>query len=198
MSLLTRSQFKTLFNIVDTDTSHDAQIDLLLGMVQDEIETYLGFHIDAADYTEYYNGTGNTFLRLKNIPIVSLTSVVFDAQATTTTTVLGTQFVIDSPVGMISFKPNTTLVPGYFACGTQNILATYRGGYESGTIPPQLTMAASMLVKAFMLQADPKAQFNQEKLDQWARARGNLLNLYALQNAAAKMILDRFKVVRYV
>ncbi len=78
MALTSRDNVKLLLSIATADTSKDALLDLLIAEADVIIENYLDRRIEQATYTEFYGGSGDERLFLKNYPVTSITSIHLD------------------------------------------------------------------------------------------------------------------------
>ena len=76
------------------------------------------------DYTEYYDGEGDSYLFVKNFPINSIDEIASDSDW-----VWGTDTVIDSSDYRLVEK-NYIAYKSYFNPGLQNIKITYNAGYS--------------------------------------------------------------------
>lgn len=113
-----------------------AQITALILQVDGLIQNYCGWHILAKDYTnKKYNGNGTTTIDLEAYPLISVTSVTMDGE------VITPLIVTSDDEGYLVTNDASS-----FTKGTNNIIATYRAGFENATIPSELTYAATYLV----------------------------------------------------
>ncbi len=161
MSLISLAAYKTIYGI--TDTSNDLALTALIPMAEDWIIRYLTYNPFLSTYAEYYNGTGNNFIRLNAKPIVSISSIVINPYALNPTTITGTNFIYDQN-SIVYFSPQYQQFPSVFPQGNLNILANYTAGYSLANIPQSMKLAVSLLVNRSLSQTDPNRLINSEKL----------------------------------
>jgi hypothetical protein len=76
MALCKLDDVKVMLNISPSDTSHDDKLNLMIKQASAEIEAYLGYRLQRADYTEELHAVNcRQLLQLNNFPIQSVTSV---------------------------------------------------------------------------------------------------------------------------
>jgi len=117
-----------------------------------------------ADYTETRNGTGENFIVVNNVPINSLTKIVF--KSSTDSTVLGANFLFDPEVGEIRWKKynlvDTIDSYGYFPAGFRNIELHYSGGFAA--IPELIQQVCAQVVIQLFNREDADFQLTQDRL----------------------------------
>lgn len=196
--LITLAEYKAFMGLDTSDTAHDTQLNALIAAVADEFDRYLGFGIIRANHNDVMNGTGNNFLRLKNIPIFSITSIIIDYNSPSATTFGSDDFISNPANGLVYFNPNSTTsgLPGYFPCGNLNILASYAAGWEQADVPQQLKRAAANMIYRIQNSLSPSA-IADIKLDQYAQ-KSNVVDINQALFDDVRRILDRYKVVRFI
>lgn len=113
-----------------------AQLNALILQVDGIIQNYCGWHILAKDYADKkFNGSGLTSLDLQAYPLISVTEVTMDGEDITSL-VVGAD-----DEGYLVTNDDST-----FAKGTNNIVVTFRAGFENAAIPAELTYAATYMV----------------------------------------------------
>lgn len=76
MTLCSLTDVKTLLNISETDESQDAKLTLLIKKASAEIESFLGYSLAMADYTEELHAVNcRQLLQLNHFPLRSVASV---------------------------------------------------------------------------------------------------------------------------
>jgi Phage gp6-like head-tail connector protein len=77
--IVSLSEFKTYLGI--TDNSQDSLLQLLLDSAQSSVESFTGrkFEADLTDITEIFDGNAQKEIFLNKYPIISLTSVDYNA-----------------------------------------------------------------------------------------------------------------------
>jgi uncharacterized phiE125 gp8 family phage protein len=146
MALTTMTKLKAHLKIsADTD---NALLAVLVIAAQKLIEKYCGCKFDAADYTEYYDGTGEQDLYLNNRPVNSVASLYIDlerAYGSDSLLVAETDYTIYKNEGRVRILSLLTNVayqnPGRIPVGEKAVKVTYNAGYAS--IPEDLELAAN-------------------------------------------------------
>jgi hypothetical protein len=200
--LITLAEYKTFYPSGNTD----AVVNAMIPVVADIIDTYIDWHLIVNDYTETYDATGNNFLRLKNKPINSITSVTFYYNMMNPVTYDNTFFIIDRqpltpPSGMI--YPNKAIstpkpVPFWFDGGWQSVQVVYNAGYTVANVPAQLKWAAALLINRQILQSQGNQLLSSMTLDQYSETVANGDILSSPDNNDIVRILNRWKSVRYI
>lgn len=194
--LLTLAEYHSLMGVATSDTSKDVQIEALIAAVDNEITTYLGYAVTTATFTETLNGTGATFLRLRNIPITSITTVTLDYNLSTATSYDGSNFIYNSQ-GLVYFKPSVVTLPGYFDVGVMNVQVVYTAGYAVADVPQAIKLAACLMVQRSMDITNP-ANMNSFKLDQYSQET-KVVSINDAKQADIRRILDGlFKKVVFI
>ena len=80
MALTTLDAVKIALGIPPTDTSQDARLTQLMAQVEALIRGYLRRQLDQGAFTEYPEGRHTPFLRLREYPVQSITSVKIDSE----------------------------------------------------------------------------------------------------------------------
>jgi hypothetical protein len=105
-------------------------------MVEGMIRQHTGLNklaITEATYTDTKSGDNSTFMRLKNSPITSVTSVTIDGVSVSLSDVYVGEYFIQ-------------LETGVFTYGTRNVVIVYTAG--GGTVTPDIRMAAAEMIVA--------------------------------------------------
>ncbi len=196
--LISLSEYKAFYGI--TSTSTDDQINEIIPSVQAEIDNYLGFNTLTTAYSEVYNGTGNTFFRLKNKPISSLTSIILGYQTLTPVTFASSQFIFDATQAVIYPNPAATApAPNYFPVGNQNIQVNYSAGWAPASVPQDIKRAAAMVIRRFLTFTINSLLNNSKTVGDVTIASGrNWLDLNDVMWADARRILDNYRTLRYI
>lgn len=151
MALFTSAELKDQLGI--TGSAHDTFIDALVTNVSLMVARYCNriaqdgtsaLELNASDATEYYDGSGETGLRVKRYPITTVTSVHIDADRDfgAETLVAATDYVSDRH-GFLRYLPQESTgfaTISFWPKGIQNVKVIYKGGY--GTIPGDLKQGA--------------------------------------------------------
>lgn len=142
--LITLNEYKVFNGITDADIDRDNMLSSIISGWSLSVENYLDIGIASATRTEYYNGNGSNFINLNHYPVISITSITFDAQGEEPEVIAGSNFVVREDMGTVKFKPTSTNQRS-FSAGWQNIKVIYVAGYA--TTPADIKMAMFRLVK---------------------------------------------------
>jgi hypothetical protein len=117
-----------------TSDVDDVNLQRAISATSAQIESFCSRKFTAADYVERYDGTGKPTLTLRQYPIISVTSVAINGYA-----IIAGDPTVPIPTGFFVRQPRTlVLATQSFSLGIQNILISYRAGFEPGTIPADL------------------------------------------------------------
>lgn len=129
MALCTLDQVKAHFGFGD-NAQDEVELERLITVAQELIESYCGRKFDEATFTEYYNGDGTDLLFVKNYPIISVTSLHDDSSGRT----FGADTLID-PTGYAVIDSNRIqLFTSLFAEEVNNVKIVYVAGYSDATV----------------------------------------------------------------
>ncbi len=150
MSTVTLAQVKTFLNI--SSTTNDAQVQAFIDSAEAMWAKRVGPIATSTTYDERYNG-GAEFIMLRNIPVLSVTTVVesFGSNWSKTLTQQnpdsGSGSAYDYSIDLVSGKliRRAVGVAVPFVWGTQNIHVTYVAGFA--TAPADIVEAISLLVQ---------------------------------------------------
>lgn len=132
-ALVTLEEVREYFGWTSTNTDNDNFIESLINYTSDLFENYCEVdNFKSTSVTEYYDGEGEKYLFLNNIPIVSITSIYDDVNW-----VWGEDTIVASTDYRIVNK-NYIVGLNEFTEGDQNIKVSYTYGYA--TIPGDLKM----------------------------------------------------------
>lgn len=188
MALSTRTSVKTHLGIPQSDTTEDNALDQWLAGASALIKRYLGGQqLEQATYTEYYQGLGTNQLRLRQRPVISITSIYLDTDgyygqgttpypaATLLTAGLDYALVPDQPDGTSSrsgiverlngtwpagWKRTRGMLGAAITPGLGNLKITYVAGYA--TIPADIELATNKLVALIRREAQAGAALTGE------------------------------------
>ena len=117
----------------------------LIEVASELIEKYCNRTFASATYTEKLNGNNDSFIIIRNPPIVSITNVKFIDQATgDEETVLGAEFTFEPKLGTIywnQYSESSSPFNGSFPEAQQNITVKYIGGFSDIPMPIQAVCA---------------------------------------------------------
>lgn len=117
-----------------TNDLDDVNLQRAISATSAQIESFCSRKFSATDWIERYDGNGKPTLTLKHFPIISVTSLVVDGYAIPAADPLSS-----FPVGYLIRPQRTLTLPTqFFRYGYQNILVSYRAGFEPGSIPADL------------------------------------------------------------
>ncbi len=196
--LISLTEFIAMNGDADASVGMDNQILAIIPAIDQWINTYLGFTVIEQTLTEVYDGTGNTFLRLRHPHVSDIDSVTFDYQGPFPTTIDGNNFIVNARTGMISKKRSSSTIVPAFEQGEQNIQVVYTAGWDSASVPQDIKLAASMLISATIESLEEDHLLSGETWDQHSVSFGALIPLIDKLSANAKQILDRYKPVKFI
>jgi hypothetical protein len=144
MSFTTVAAVTTFLN-KETLTAFETNIvSMLIPFVDGVINNYCGTNLLSTDYVEKrFDGTGGDTLDLGVYPINTVTSVKFREDATTFTDVT-TSCYFENNDGLLRLDEYADVTT--FTSGTRNVFVTFNAGYVDGSVPSDLSYAASYLV----------------------------------------------------
>lgn len=138
----------------DLSSAEKLKVDAILYAGTELIEKYCNRTFALTTYTsEKHSGDGHNELYVKNVPLVSVTSVVVRWGDTTEDddTYTSNYFEIDVATGRISFSDfnvtgtDTLTSPGCFEIGFNNLFVTYVAGFATVPAPVQVVLADFVL-----------------------------------------------------
>lgn len=147
--LATLAQLKIRLGIATDVTTNDAELTEILTAAGKEFETYCGREFEITNRVDFFSGSGNTFLKLKSWPVVSVAEIK-----------IATDYNFDSAAALVNNTDYRLLNSGQ--CGNvyryegwpytpDSIRVTYLAGFvpAGGTVgvgetavPPELAQAA--------------------------------------------------------
>lgn len=164
--ITTSSPYLQLLDYPNLTSEEQARVSAVITASSEYLEKYLNRTILATTYAEVHSGDNDEYLILKQLPINSLTSVVF--RSSINTTVAGTNFEYDSGSGELRWKTyaiTTADFLNYFPKGFNNIVVNYNAGYSSIPTPLQL-LVAEMVMETFDKNLLPNG-IQKEKIGQY-------------------------------
>ena len=120
-----------------TATTTDALLSSLITEVSTLAQTYIGYAVLSANYSETFDGAGQRAITLGTTPVISVSGVQIGTQSIPQATDLVSPGYVATPKG-ISFR-NV-----WVQAGVQNIQVSYVAGYS--VVPPDLEMSVIDLV----------------------------------------------------
>ena len=140
-TLITLQDYKTFSGI--SNNNDDAKLSVILALVQEFVETYCARHFIKATYTEQVSDqTGLLFLR--NLPLVSVTSVSYIDIAKESVSMAATEYIAYLEEGSIELYDYATKVSPQVLAIHKPFTVTYVGGFTE--TPPTLKLAIMELV----------------------------------------------------
>jgi uncharacterized phiE125 gp8 family phage protein len=161
-ALISLQEAKEYLGIDNATTTQDAILSALLNGIGEWVSKFLGRNLVQATYTEYYDGDGADELMLKNVPIVSVTSVYVDALRAfgSDTLIASSNYIVKKAVGILK----AWQLFGFWTHGDANIKVTYVAGYTTsfsgGTMPHNIRLAVKRILERQYLHG-----FTHRKLD---------------------------------
>lgn len=191
---VTLSQVKTALSVT-TSTAYDANLADIIDMASDSIRDHCGRLFRLQGYTETKPGDGSQYLKLKNIPIVEVTSVTLRGDAITDyeiadrdagllfrelgwewTVAAGTYTLVDYPIpDGDMFKFSVVHAAGYRMPGNSSAVATSTAAVIK-LLPKRINKAALVTVVSWF-----KGQNRDEDIK--SKKVGPLTISWAMSNA---------------
>lgn len=212
MSFTSLSVLKRHLDIESNDLTQDARLEQMRQQSEQAVLTYLNRNsLERVTYTEYYDGNGLTKLVLRNIPVVSITSIYEDrnggyygdavsAFPTSSLLTAGVDYVLQrdgkSPEvgksGMVirigSVWPALSeriygLLAGDSVNGIGNVKITYIAGYAS--VPSDISLAVYQFIGELLGTAKTGGALQRERLDYYSYDRGTIdMSTFGMSGAA--------------
>jgi len=159
---------------IEETTDLDVLLEKLIKRKQAVMERYIGYPIEAADYTEKYDGNGENFLFLRKIPVNSVSQLKIDTS------------VINSAYYKVLGEEGILYCSLRFTKGVRNIEVQFNAGYE--IVPEDLKDACIQLVCAeyvftqIMVAGVESKENKIEKKRELEKDAYRILDLYRLPN----------------
>jgi hypothetical protein len=149
-AFVTLAQAKGYLKIPLLDLTQDSIVEFFVNASSDLMESEMDRKIKSQSLTEYYDGKINNILMLKEYPIVSISSVKFDASGQFS----GSETTVPSTDYGITDDNNSLYYRGYFPAGYKNIQVIYTAGYA--TVPMDLQNACLWAVMYYYQMRENK------------------------------------------
>ena len=187
-SLVSLSDYKTIANI--SGTADDARLTIILSAASTFFRRWCGRNEDTgfntATWTEFYDGTGEESIQLREWPITSITSAQLVDDAGALTTLASTDYRVNLKTGVLSMLgttlgrkwveagvngiPTTNFEPSpQWPEGIQNVKVIYVGGYS--TIPSDIQLVVCQMVDTSLAQAGGNRGMQSESIGQYSYSR---------------------------
>lgn len=139
--LITVASAKTHLGI--DNTTFDTVLDALVTRVSGLIERYCDRTFASTAYTEDYDGDGSDAILVRQVPIISVSSVHDDQDRdfTDATLIAAADYYVDKPKGMVK------LIGGRFGVGVGNVRVAYTAGFAA--TPDLVALACAELVSFY-------------------------------------------------
>lgn len=197
MALVTLSGLKDYLGI--ETTTEDGFLNAVIPGVEAALKRLIGFEIEAQNsLTEYYAGNNSNFLRLRETPVRSVTSVFVDpsgawgqyaggfAASTQLTAGLDYYLRMDGPLGLTSASGTLVrlgnrvwpgkvvnevgLLTNYKVAGEGNIKVVYNSGFE--TIPADIVLAVYQICAQIRLARQTGMNIQSESFEDYSYSLG--------------------------
>lgn len=162
-ALTTLATLKIYLGIAVSDTTSDELLSLLINSVSSIAESYCDRSFNKqTGLTEQYDGSGNSWLYPKTLPIISVTSIHDDTDRNFTSS-----YLIDS-ADYVVYEHGVRLDGSTFNKGIKNVKIVYTAGYvlpniASPNLPKDLEMAV-LYYCAFLFKNKNKQGIASEKV----------------------------------
>lgn len=218
MSLTTLSAVKAYLNVPDSNVSQDNWLDALRVGAEAVVKERVGRNLESQNYVEYYSGTSQRNIVLRQRPVTQVNNVWLDYQAnfgqfpgsfpTSSLLINGTDYVLDYDQGGtqsrsgILWRLHTVWAeigreyyPGKLSAEIGplygNVKVDYVGGFV--TIPDDLQYAVAYLV-AWMKRNIPfGGVLGAERIGQYSYELMNYRHLNYPELATVDQVLGRYK-----
>jgi len=133
---------------VDAEAVAHSTLDLTVGVAQEAVERYCDRRFEEATHTEYHDAgpVASRSVEVRNPPINSVTTLQYDSQASSPTTV-GTDdrfYQNGDSYGRITLYNAEAYFGRGEGGGEKSIKIVYSGGYEPAALPRMVRMATLM------------------------------------------------------
>ena len=148
MSIVTVSELKAFIDPNETSAANDTLLGTIIGIVEKQVESYLGREIATGTHTEYYDiDYHQDALHLRHTPVTSVTSIhdCLDYEYDAADLVDSSDYTLFSTDGIVQLKS------GYFSEGRRTVKVIYVGGWADGSEPADM-LGAIMLQCAYLYQ----------------------------------------------
>lgn len=119
--LINASELKEFLGMEIREVEHDSLLNLLITKFSQVICTYCRQEFVKAEYTETYDGDGESNLLLDHLPVVSVSSLKIDTIVTA-----ADKYAIRKPEGEIKLIDGSVFTKDF-----ENVEITYEAGYAS-------------------------------------------------------------------
>lgn len=162
MALVTLQEYKDYYAI--SSTTGDSRISLLVDLVSDLVDNYLGRNIQLGTYTNNLEELLGTFIYLDNFPIASVTTLeYFSNTSETWVTIDAADYEVYSETGIIELI-DTSITADISTKRSKAVRVTYQGGFS--TIPSDLKLAVFDLITYYnKREQTPVRSFNSTNTD---------------------------------
>lgn len=187
VALISLDEAKEYLGVSDLRT--DEILKTFLNAVGAWVVGYLGRPILAKTHTEYYSGPGGRRLLLRNIPVISITSIHVDSLrqwASDTAINVASDVMVNREAGILTAWNNQSSWP----CGSGNIKVVYRAGYTLDTMPHDIRLGVKRIMDKQLRQG-----FTHHKLDISSETAGEQTTTFR-EDAIPKDVismLERYK-----
>lgn len=161
LALVSLADVKTYLGI--SGSSEDGLIGDLINAASAAANAFTGRFLLSKTYTEFYNGNGEAELILKNLPIISVTSLynannerVFDA---TTEIDVSEDVLLLKEEGVLRLWNNESA----FIAGVANVKVVYVAGYALASVPQDIQYAIKLWVGKAYQKFDKKVHLLQSQ-----------------------------------
>ena len=185
-ALISLDDAKTQLKI--TASSENTILGDIINGVSALVNSYCKRVFLTTSFTEYYDGNGQRELILRNVPIISI-STLYNADAnrtfdSSTEVDVSADVLIKKQSGIIELWNNEAA----FIKGSANIKITYVAGYALASIPFDIQMAVRLMV------AQKYMKYSTREYNHQSQTIGDMTTTYSNEDIPkeAKVILDHY------
>lgn len=185
MALVTLSEYKTYYGI--STTTEDFRLGLIIDLVSDLVNSYLGRNILQEVYSSKFVSQINGYIYLNNFPLVSVDLLEYLSSSTTLWTSVAA-YEIHDDIGAIEIT-DASVIKDIDSKRSRPIKISYVGGFSD--TPADLKLAVFDLITYYSKrQQTPVRSFNSQSTDSSALINGSempshikrVLSLYRLRD----------------
>lgn len=198
IALITLAELKEYLAVGASDSTQDPILNALLNMASSWVANFLKRNLVATSYTEYYDGDASLQLMLRNVPVVSITTIWVDyLRAWANDKIVNpANYFIKKQAGIVE----AFYLFGNWIPGRANVKVIYVAGYDNLGVAESaqavngafgMPNAIRMAVKR-IVDHHYRDGYSSRKLDISSQTRGDLMTTFrdgALQKDVEQMLL---------
>lgn len=202
MANLVSYAFTTLSEVKEsleiTDSNQDARLNAYINQATDMIERYCGRRFLQATYTdEIYSPTGGHYIKVRNYPITTLSTVDYSNGDFHNPNFTGLDPSLFALLSNGGFDSGLIYFSGHLFPNVNNWRVTYIGGYPLADIPWDLKEALNTLVAYFFGSSKMTPGLKSETLGRYGYVREtpSAAGRGPIKNLGLDEILDQYRTI---